>query len=131
MVRIANLSPTADFTFSPSEPVENQEIQFTDRSSDSEGKLASWNWDFGDGYKSTSQNPTHKYAKAGTYTVTLTVTDDEGVSNTKSIAITVLTPPFWTQAWFYGLVLGTVCITLVVIIMAKRRSKPKTVEKPK
>jgi len=130
IVTIVNLPPTADFAYSPSEPVENQEIQFTDRSSDPEGKLVSWSWDFGDGYRSTSQNPTHKYIKAGTYMVTLTVTDDEGVSSTKSITITVLTPPFWTQAWFYGLVLGAICITLAVIIMVKRRPMPKTVEKP-
>ena|GEM_PF-4497156 len=58
-------------------------------------------------------------------------TDDEGTSSTKSITITVLTPPFWTQAWFYGLVLGAICITLAVIIMMKRRPIPKAMEKPK
>jgi len=86
MIRIVNLAPTADFTYSPSEPIEGQDIQFTDKSLDPEGKLVSWSWDFGDGYKSTSQNPTHRYTKAGTYTVTLTVADDEG-RRTRNISL--------------------------------------------
>lgn len=36
-------------------------------------KTTRWNWNFGDGYRSTAQNPTHTYKKAGTYTVCLTV----------------------------------------------------------
>ena len=36
----------------------------------------SWFWDFGDGETSTVKNPTHKYVEAGSYTVTLTVTND-------------------------------------------------------
>ena len=38
----------------------------------------SWNWDFGDGETSTQENPTHSYTAEGTYTVTLSATDDEG-----------------------------------------------------
>ncbi|WP_141241773.1 PKD domain-containing protein, partial [Methanosarcina spelaei] len=40
-----------------------------------------WKWNFGDGTTSTQQNPTHKYSKAGTYTVNLTVKNAAG-SNT-------------------------------------------------
>lgn len=49
----------------------------------------SWSWDFGDGNTSTEQNPTHKYADAGTYTVILTVTNANGVTNTTTQTITV------------------------------------------
>jgi parallel beta-helix repeat protein len=42
----------------------------------------SWNWDFGDGTTSTEQNPVHKYANAGYYTVTLTVTSSNGQTRT-------------------------------------------------
>jgi PKD repeat protein len=38
----------------------------------------SWAWDFGDGYRSTEQNPVHTYRGDGNYTVILIVTDDEG-----------------------------------------------------
>jgi len=50
-------------------------VQFTDKST---GKLTSWKWDFGDGATSTEQNPKHTYTVAGSYTVSLTVTDAFG-----------------------------------------------------
>ncbi len=56
-------------------------VDFSDRSFDPDGTIASWSWNFGDGGTSTEQNPSHTYAAAGKYTVTLTVTDNkDGVS---------------------------------------------------
>lgn len=63
-----NVAPA--FTFNPSNPVTAQVISFTDQST---GSPASWAWDFGDGVTSTAQNPTHAYAYAGQYTITLSV----------------------------------------------------------
>ena len=80
-VVVSNVPPTADFTYSPSSPTDLDVIQFTDTSTDSDGTIASWSWDFGDGDTSTLQNPTHDYADDGTYPVTLTVTDDDGASD--------------------------------------------------
>lgn len=58
-------------------------LYFQDESySNSGGNIVSWSWDFGDGTTSTLENPPHSYASQGTYTVTLTVTDDHGQSNT-------------------------------------------------
>lgn len=53
-------------------------------SSDSDGSAARYDWDFGDGTLATNGGPTpsHSYAAAGTYVVTLTVTDNEGCSTT-------------------------------------------------
>ena len=59
-------------------------VHFFDRSSDSDSQIVSWQWDFGDGSSSTAQNPTHTYAEPGSYIVSLTVTDDTGLTNTKS-----------------------------------------------
>ena len=69
------------------------EVTFTDESVD-EGIIETWLWEFGDAGLSGMQHPVHTYAAAGTYTVTLTVTDDDGLQDTHSIGIPVTeTPP--------------------------------------
>jgi PKD repeat protein len=70
--------PAANFTSSVTSGKTPLNVKFTDTST---GTPASWKWDFGDGTSSTQQNPTHKYSKAGTYTVILTVKNAVG-SNT-------------------------------------------------
>ncbi|MDW8851691.1 gliding motility-associated C-terminal domain-containing protein [Flavobacterium sp. MMLR14_040] len=55
---------------------------FTNTSTITDGStIASYNWDFGDGQTSTDQNPTHVYAAAGIFTVTLQITTDNGSTN--------------------------------------------------
>ncbi len=71
-------------------------VQFSSAgSSDPDGTITSYRWDFGDalGYTSSEPNPTYLYNYAGTYTATLTVTDDNNVSSTDTVTITVNTPP--------------------------------------
>ena len=62
-------------------------------SSDSDGTIASYAWNFGDTETGTGVSPTHAYASAGTYTVTLTVTDDDGGTATTTRSVTVTAPP--------------------------------------
>jgi PKD repeat protein len=72
---------------------------FTDASTDPDegGSIASWNWNFGEPASptntSTEQNPTHVYAAAGTYLVTLTVTDNEGATDDFSNNAAPTAPP--------------------------------------
>ncbi|EMR74272.1 PDK repeat-containing protein, partial [Thermoplasmatales archaeon SCGC AB-539-N05] len=81
--------PVADFTWSPLSPTDLDTIQFTDASTDSDGTVVAWSWNFGDGNTSTLQNLTHQYADNGTYNVTLNVTDNDGATNTTSKNIIV------------------------------------------
>lgn len=67
--------PTVNFSYSPSEPMARSAVQFSGQST---GTITSWNWEFGDGGTSSSQNPSHTYQKGGTYNVRLTVTDNCG-----------------------------------------------------
>ncbi len=76
----ANITPTANFTMA----INMLTVNFTDTSTDSDGTIASWAWTFGDGTTSTVASPSKTYAAPGAYTVTLTVTDDEGGTGTKS-----------------------------------------------
>jgi PKD repeat protein len=58
-------------------------------SSDPDGTIASYAWDFGDGTQSTQATPTHPYGSAGTYHVTLVVTDDDGATGSTAADVVV------------------------------------------
>ena len=81
--------PVADFTSDVTSGNAPLTVTFTDRST---GDPTAWNWDFGDGTDSTDQNPVHTYTSAGTYTVTLTVSNADGAVS-KDGTITVLQTP--------------------------------------
>jgi len=78
--------PVAAFSGTPLTILEGQSVTFTDASQ----YAASWAWNFGDSQTATVQNPVHTYTTAGTYTVSLTVTNGMGSDNeTKVNYITV------------------------------------------
>lgn len=83
-----NRSPRADFGWT----CEQLTCQLTDASTDSDGSLTAWAWRFGDGSTSAEREPSHTYAAAGTYTVRLTVTDDEGATDESSDDVRVTAP---------------------------------------
>ena len=58
-------------------------------STDSDGSIAGYSWDFMDGSFSTASNPSHEFTVPGTYPVTLTVTDELGMQASSTISITV------------------------------------------
>jgi PKD repeat protein len=91
-----NSYPVADFVIQSSVQFAiNETISFTDHSSDNDGTIVSWFWNFGDSTTSAMQNPTHEYRYTGIYTVTLTVRDDDGATDSAARQITIheITPP--------------------------------------
>lgn len=85
-IRVAK-GPSADFTFAPEDVTVGDEIQFTDLST---GNPTSWIWHFGDGSSSPLQSPVYTYTTPGVYTVSLTVSDEIGISSAaKEKTITV------------------------------------------
>ncbi|WP_456320708.1 PKD domain-containing protein, partial [Palaeococcus sp. (in: euryarchaeotes)] len=56
--------------------------RFTDSSTDPDGSVAKWSWNFGDGTTSADRNPRHTYTNPGSYTVMLTVEDENGLKGT-------------------------------------------------
>jgi len=93
LVNVMNRRPAAEFTLSPSDPSIEDEVNMTDSSSDPDGTVTSWLWDFGDGKTSELQAPSHKFAAEGNYNVTLTVTDDENATDTYTMTVPVTDPP--------------------------------------
>ncbi len=91
--------PVADFSATPTTGPAPLTVTFTDLST---GDPTSWLWDFGDGTPTaTAQNPSHEYTSAGTYTVTLTVSNVGGEdTETKENYITAGVPT--TVADFVG-----------------------------
>src|SRR5207247_6148871 len=86
-------SPIADAALSgPTSGLSGITVNFfSTGSTDPDGTIASYNWDFGDGSTSTDENPSHPYTQVGDYTATLTVTDNSGLSSAPAtVTITVL-----------------------------------------
>jgi PKD repeat protein len=93
------LDPTAAFTFTPPSPHALDPVSFdgsTSHSNNTGGYIIDWQWDFGDSGTATGATPSHTYAATGTYTVSLTVTDDAGLKNTVTHTVTVAQRPTTT-----------------------------------
>ncbi|MDF1565123.1 MAG: PKD domain-containing protein [Deltaproteobacteria bacterium] len=88
----SNLPPTADAGASYAAELGSAITFDGSGSSDADGSIASYSWDLGDGNTATGVGPTHTYSAAGSYLVTLTVTDDDGATATDTTLATVSAP---------------------------------------
>ena len=89
-VVVVNAPPYADFTYSPLNPVEGQEITFdASKCYDKDGSIANYTWNFGDGNIAYGKVVSHSYASNGTYKVTLTIKDSDGATKSVYKYITV------------------------------------------
>ena len=97
--------PVASFALSPSLPLVGESVTFdASVSSDPDGTIASYAWDFGDAATGSGVSVDHAYAAQGAYTVTLTVTDSIGAtaSATAEIAVGPVSGPTWQLVVSYG-----------------------------
>ena len=86
--------PVSDFKILPQDPTPLQAVCLSGLASTvSGGKISHYFWDFGDGKSATGAITLHRYGQPGTYTVTLTVWDEQGVSSQKSVPLMVVTRP--------------------------------------
>ncbi len=84
-----NTEPTAKAYALPSKGIAPFNVTFdASASEDVDGTIISYSWDFGDGQFGEGERVDHLYQSAGTYTATLTITDDEGGTDTKQFEIT-------------------------------------------
>ena len=88
-----NQPPTANFT----PDCNGLDCSFTSTSSDPDGTITSQQWNFGDGTTGNGASPSHHYTAANTYRVTLTVTDNGGLTDVLSKDVVVTQPPAFNQ----------------------------------
>jgi hypothetical protein len=77
-VQLDNKAPSIEFTCKPNDLA----VNFKLNTEDPDGSISQVEWDFGDGQSSAQQNPVHSFSQPGTYLISCTVTDDDGVSIT-------------------------------------------------
>ncbi|HEY7288914.1 MAG TPA: PKD domain-containing protein [Vicinamibacterales bacterium] len=99
-------TPTATFSYSPTSVGVNVPVQFDGRAStpgNNATQITNYQWSFGDGGSGTGATPSHTYLTDGTFAVTLTVTNDRGVTATSAAqqVIVTSTDPF-TGDWFFS-----------------------------
>jgi PKD repeat protein len=89
-----NTPPTAVASANPTSGIAPLAVSFSGAgSSDPDGSIAGYAWTFGDGSSASGATTSHTYAADGTYTATLTVTDDRGATGSQNVTITATADP--------------------------------------
>ena len=103
-VQDTNVRPIADFSYTPTEGIKaGDKVTFTDKSTDPDGSIVSWEWKFGTTVIN-EQNPEFEFTEAGEIPVSLTVTDNMKGKATKTVTISVAKSAFslellWATAY--------------------------------
>jgi len=108
---VENKPPVVAFTCSPESPVAGETITFNAlQSYDIDGYIVAYEWDFGDGGVEITAFPaiTHSYNQAGSYTVKLTITDNDGATSTTSKVILVKSEEILTKQQIKQQIIGLI-----------------------
>ena len=138
-----NSPPVASFSFTPQAPTVGVAIRFNaSMSHDFDADQLSYIWTFGDGSSAEGVNPTHAYAEAGNFTVTLTTLDSGTnpgpLSDTKSLAITIrqttvqnssTLPISTTVLWIVAGTIGGLAIIGIAFYLGRRSARSSTVHR--
>ncbi len=84
-----NDPPVAAFTVNKPTASVGESLQFTDQSTDPDGTVEAWAWNFGDGSTSAARNPAHAFMAAGQFIVSLVVTDNDGAGSVQTASTTI------------------------------------------
>lgn len=125
-----NKTPVADFSYTPTIVYVDTPVTFSDESTDEDGTISTWSWDFGDDATSSDQNPTHTYTEIGTYEVTLMVTDDEGAEHTTTQDIEVTLQDIVATAINAGFTTLAAALTAADLVTTLQGEGPFTVFAP-
>ena len=121
-LQVSNRPPVAESAFDLWYTEPGKTVKFNaSHSADPEGFPLAIRWEFGDGTNGTGVVVNHSYAEAGTYTVTLTVTDAAGGSNSAEISIRVERPASDGTPLVLAGVGGTAAVLIVLYIFMRRR----------
>lgn len=82
-------APRPSFTFTPSAPKAGDSVFFNASASSDDGAIVRYEWNYGDGTTGVGVTESHDFVSAGTYFVTLTVTDNEGKKSSTTRVVTV------------------------------------------
>ncbi len=85
-------TPSAAFTATPASGTFPLSVDFDASASTDDGQITTYAWDFGDGDTGSGEVTSHTYSAEGTYHATLTITDDQGLSDVATVAIDVADP---------------------------------------
>jgi len=131
---IENQPPTASYTWNPSNPMINQQINFdASSSSDSDGLITKYEWDWNNDstYVDSKTTPTvaHSWSQVGNYSVTVRVTDNDGATSTKTMVVIVgsesgnQTPDTSTKTPGFELIFFMCAITISILLWKKKKNK--------
>jgi PKD repeat protein len=88
-ISVDNVPPTAYFIHSPAKPLDIQEVDFRDSSTDPDGTIVAWTWTIDDSIRSNSSMFRYTFPDDGVYIIQLKVEDDDEYTSTYSSEITV------------------------------------------
>ena len=127
---VVNSSPVASFTKNATTVAQEEAIYFdASESYDSDGTIVSYTWDFGDANTATGVTVEHAYSESGKYTITLTVTDNDGVSSSVVAETTVETDTIVSLAILSGIGIGITALILALLyVFFKKRNKKQQSE---